>query len=231
MANFFNIEIVGTSHISPESKRRILSSFNSIKPSIICVELDRERLQGLRAKNRKGPGLSSIKHIGVTGYLFALIGGFIQRKLGNLTGMMPGEELLLGVSLAEKNNLRLELIDLDVRLTLRKLRRMPFREKMRLVWDILRAPFQRKRRVKIDIKGIPEESLVLELISQLKSRYPYLYKVIIHDRNKFMAKKLFVLSRENPSLSILAIVGEGHTQGLISELKRLDDSNVSFIKQ
>ncbi len=230
MVNFFNIEIVGTSHISHESKKRTLSAFNRMKPSIICVELDSSRLAGLRDKNRKGPGLSAIKHIGVVGYLFASIGGFIQRKLGNLTGMVPGEDMLFAVSLAEKNNLRLELIDRDVRITLKRLSRMPFRERFRLVFDILRAPFQRKKRVKFDFRGIPDKDIIKSMIDQIKGRYPFLYRVLIDERNKIMAKKLFVLSRENPTLSILAVVGDGHTEGMLYELKRLDESNVSFIK-
>ena len=229
MVDFFNLKLVGTSHISPESKKRIIRAFNEFKPDIICVELDSQRLMGLRDKNRKGPGLSAIKHIGFVGFLFASIGGYIQKKLGNITGMMPGEEMLLGVSLAEDNNLRLELIDRDVRLTLRKLNKIPFREKMRIVWDVVRAPFQRRNKVKFDLRGIPDKDLVKTLTSQLKNRYPYIYKVVIDERNRVMAKKLFVLRRDNPGKHILAIVGEGHIEGMSEHLKKLEDSNISLV--
>lgn len=229
MVDFLNIELVGTSHISPKSKARILSSFNNFKPDIICVELDRARLLGLKDKNRKAPGLSAIKHIGVLGFFFASIGGFIQKKLGKITGMVPGDEMLLGVRLAEKNKLRLDLIDQDIQVTLKKISRMPFRERFRILSDILKAPFQRKGKVKIDIANIPEEEFVLKMIAQIKDRYPYLYKVMISDRNKIMAKRLFYLSRDNPTSRILAVVGEGHISGMLDYLKKLDETNVSFI--
>ena len=226
---FINLEIVGTSHIAPESKRRIVKAFNNFKPDVVCVELDSARLSGLRDKNRKGPGLSMIRQIGFTGFLFASIGGFIQKKLGNITGMSPGEEMLLAVSLAEKTSLRVELIDQDVRVTLKKINRLPFREKARIVWDVIRAPFQRKNRVKVNLAGIPDEGFVKNLTEQLRKRYPYIYKVVIDERNKFMAKRLFVLRRENPAARILVVVGEGHVIGLKEHLKKLDDSNLSFV--
>ena len=224
-----NLEIVGTSHISPESKKRIICAFNNFKPDIVCVELDKQRFLALKDKGRKSVGLSAIRDVGVTGFLFALIGGFIQKKLGNLTGMMPGEEMLLGVSLAKKGNLRVELIDQDVRVTLRKINRIPFRERVRIVWDIVRSPFQRKNRVKVNLASIPDADFVRVLTSQLKSRYPYIYKVVIDERDKLMAKRLFVLLRENPGKRVLAIVGEGHVDGMFSYLKKLDQDNVSFI--
>ena len=229
MGDFFNLEIVGTSHISPESKRRIVKAFNEVKPDIVCVELDKQRLVGLRDKNRKRPGLSAIRQIGFTGYLFASIGAYVQKKLGNITGMMPGEEMLLGVTLAEDNGLRLELIDQDIRATLKKINKIPFRERLKILWDIIRAPFQRKNKVKLDLAGIPDESFVRGLTAQLKKRYPYIYRVVIEERDRFMAKRLFLLRRNNPGKHILVIVGEGHVEGMKSYLKKLEEDNVSFV--
>ncbi len=227
--DFVNLEIVGTSHIAPESKKRIIKAFNSLNPDIVCVELDSARLAGLKDKNRKGPGLSAIRQIGVTGFLFASIGGFIQKKLGKITGMMPGEEMLLAVSLAKDSESRLELIDQDVKVTLKKINRIPFREKARIVWDVIRAPFQRKSHVKIDLSRVPGEGFVRDLTEQLKKRYPYIYRVVIDERNRFMAKSLFVLRRDNPSSKILVVVGEGHVLGLKEHLKKLEDANLSFV--
>lgn len=231
MSDLINIEIVGTSHIAPESKKRILQKFNETKPDIICVELDRARLIGMRDKNKKKIGLSAIKQIGVTGYIFAIIGSYVQKKLGKMTGMMPGDEMLLGVTLAEKNNLKLELIDQDIRITLKKINKIPLREKLRIISDIIRAPFQRKNKTTINLSKIPEEELVKTLIAQLQNRYPYIYKTMIDDRDKIMAKRIFTIRYNNPTLRILAIVGEGHKEGMIKQIKQLEADNLSFMKQ
>jgi pheromone shutdown-related protein TraB len=225
-----NIRIVGTSHISPESKKRIISAFNDMNPDIICVELDAQRLHALKNKNRKGPGIAAIKQIGVIGYIFAKVGGYAQKKLGNMTGMIPGDEMLLGVKLAEKNKLRLELIDQDVRITLRKLSKMPYRERARIVFDIIKAPFQKKQKIKINLSKIPEEELVKTMTKQIKDRYPYIYKVMIHERNLILAKRIYLLHRQNPTQRILAIVGEGHREGMNEHLKKLEQDNISYTK-
>ncbi len=226
---FVNLKIVGTSHIAPESKKRIIGAFNEFGPDIICVELDANRLAGLKKGGSRRVGLSAIRDVGVIGYLFASIGGYIQKKLGNITGMSPGDEMLLASSLAEDNGLRLELIDRDVRFTLKKISKIPLKERFRIVWDFISAPFKRGQRVKINIGKIPEEGFVKKLTAQLKDRYPYIYRVVIDERNKFMAKKIFLLMRDNPDKRILVVVGEGHVEGIKDYLKKLEQDNVSFI--
>jgi len=230
MPSQYNIELVGTSHISPESKKKILNAFNKTKPDMICIELDTQRLTGLKNKNRKKPGLQAIKQIGITGYLFATIGGYIQKKLGGITGMTPGEEMLLGAKLAEKNKLKLELIDQDIKLTLKKINKIPFKEKLKIITDIITSPFQKKNKIKINITNIPDEEIIENLTEQIKTRYPHLYRAIVEDRNKYMAKKLFIIRRNNPEKQILAIIGEGHTKGIKQELKKLEENNISNIK-
>lgn len=229
MNHLTNIELIGTSHISPESKQKILKAFNENKPDIICIELDKQRLEGLKDKNKKRPGINAIKQIGITGYLFATIGAYVQKKLGAMTGMMPGEEMLLGATLAEKNKLKLELIDQDVRITLKKINKTPIKEKLKIIWDIITTPFNKKNKLKINITGIPNEELVKKLTEQLKNRYPYIYKVIVDERNKIMAKKLYIIRKNNPTQKILAIIGEGHREGITHELKKLEESNITNI--
>ncbi|NTV24020.1 MAG: hypothetical protein HGA85_06660, partial [Nanoarchaeota archaeon] len=53
-------------------------------------------------------------------------------------------------------------------------------------------------------------------------RYPGLYKVLIEDRNRHIAKGLVTLSRDNPNLKILAVVGAGHIEGIHAHLLRMD---------
>jgi len=69
-------------------------------------------------KNRIG--LSAITQIGFKGYLFAVIGGYLQRKLGSMVGVMPGSEMKLAVQLAKKNNARIALIDRNIETTLKR---------------------------------------------------------------------------------------------------------------
>lgn len=221
-----NLVIIGTSHISKESKERIISQFSEFKPDIICIELDRNRFHALM-NPQKQRGKPSIVQLGVTGYIFAVLGKALQKKLGNMTGMNPGEEMLLGATLAKNNRLRLELIDQDAAVTLRNLsKKVTFREKLRIVQDMFISPFSKKMRMKIDIHKIPDEEVIIKVMTMMKGRYPGFYNVLLEDRNRFMAKKIYMMMRNNPSKKILAIVGAGHVEGIKKHLNSLEASNL-----
>jgi pheromone shutdown protein TraB len=62
---------------------------------------------------------------------------------------------------------------------------------------------------------VPEEKLIQQLIKQLKQRYPSIYKVLIQERNKVIAKNLAALIKRNPEDKIVAVVGAGHETELV----------------
>ncbi len=221
------MRIVGTSHVSKESHERIRNAFADFKPTAICLELDRARLEGLLQKKKSSVNPLMAARIGLTGYVFSIIGRIVQKKIGNLSGIAPGSEMLLGARLAKNNNLKLFLIDQDVALTLRNMsKKVPFREKMRLVLDLILSPFSKKRRLKIDLTKIPEDEVIKEVLKEMKKRYYGLYKVLVEDRNKVMAKRIFLLLRQNPEEKLLVVVGAGHLDGLVQEIDSLVASNL-----
>ncbi|MGV8168551.1 MAG: TraB/GumN family protein [Candidatus Nanoarchaeia archaeon] len=225
MVNLDALEIIGTSHVSKESKEKINETFERFKPDIICIELDAGRYYSLMHPDKKGR--PSVRQLGMTGFLFAVIGRFFQKKLGNMTGMNPGEEMLLGANLAKKHRLKLELIDQDAAITLRNLsKKVKLREKLKILLDLFRAPFIKDFRVKIDVSRIPDEETINKIMNIMKKRYSGFYRVLLEDRNRYMAKKLYLLLKDNPEKRIIAIVGAGHVEGIKKQLKTLNESNI-----
>jgi pheromone shutdown-related protein TraB len=223
-----NLVIIGTSHISAESKKLIKDSFLLEKPEIIAVELDRRRLISLSQKQKTSLSPRMIRYVGVTGYLFALIGNIVQRKLGKIVNMNPGAEMMEAVKLAKINKIQLALIDQDIIITLKKLsKRITWREKLRFITDIIKSLFS-KQVIKIDLRKVPSEQLINKLLKIFSKRYPSLYYTLVTERNHHMAKKLFVLTREHPKKKFLVVVGAGHEKGLLQQLKRLEDANISY---
>jgi pheromone shutdown protein TraB len=216
------IRIVGTSHIAKQSEREIQVAYDSFQPDIIAIELDRRRLQSLLAKDQdQRLPLSMIKQIGVTGYLFAVIGKAAQKKMGNIVNVNPGVDLLAAVELAKKHEKQLHLVDQDILITMKHLsKQFSFREKMRVVGDVILAPFQKK--IKFDFRKIPEKKVIKELIGLLKDRYPSLYNVLIVERNIIMAKHLDAIVRKNPGKRILLVIGAGHEEDLRLRLKNME---------
>lgn len=214
-----NIKIIGTSHIAKQSIEEITRTFKNYEPDIICVELDPKRLHALMTDAKPDYSLAGIRRYGLQGYLFAVIGGFIQKKLGNVVGIKPGSDMLTAVNLAKNNKKQLMLIDQDIEITLRRFsKQFTFRDKMKLLWDIIKSPFGKK--VKINLNEVPKEKIIEQMIGQLKERYPSLYNVLIHERNVVMAKNINKIKEKNPDKKILVIIGAGHEKDLLALIKQ-----------
>jgi len=224
---FKNMEIVGTSHIAEESVKKVTDKIKKEKPEIVCVELDRQRLHALMSNQKKSslnPKL--IFQIGVVGYLFLLIGGYVQKKLGKIVNIDPGSDMKAAVIAAKEIKSKIGLIDQNVQMTLKKLSKtFTFKEVLRIGGDIIKAIFGigPKINVKFNLKGVPDEKVINQMMGLLKERYPSIYNVLIDERNKIMARKLIVLSKKNPNEKILSVVGAGHKSGMIEYLKKFYD--------
>jgi pheromone shutdown protein TraB len=220
------IHIVGTSHIAEASAKHIRETAEKMQPDIIAIELDANRLQALKEKaagkkDERLP-LSMIKQIGVTGYMFAVLGRALQKRLGGMVKVEPGVDMLEGVKIAEEKNLKLTLVDQDIQITLRRLsQEFTFKEKMRILWDVISAPFSKKKYA-FDIKKVPDDKMIEFLLGLMKKRYPNLHKVLVEERNIVMARNLDALVRKNPGRKILLVIGAGHEDDLRARLRHLE---------
>jgi len=234
--DYKNLTIIGTSHIAKQSLKEIEDAFLK-QPGLVAVELDKQRLQGLFSKQKTKISIRDMSRIGFKGYLFALIGGWLQRKLGTMVGVMPGSEMKLAVTLAKKNNAKIALIDQEIEITLRKFsQRLSWKERFRFVADIFKGFFFRKKAMKelgvdgnIDLSKVPEKELVRKMILQLKDRYPNVYNVLVKERNVIMANNLYKLMLEFPDIHILAVVGAGHEEEMIALVKKRMEGKVDVI--
>jgi pheromone shutdown-related protein TraB len=208
--------IIGSSHIAKESVRQVKESFLREKPDLIAIELDRNRLDALLSGQKPDYSLKHIKTLGLHGYLFALIGGMLQRKLGKMVGMEPGAEMKQAALLARSNNLPLLLMDRDVRITLQRLsKRLTRKEKWRLAGDLLFGWLPGRRvKVRIDLSKVPEEEFIATLMEQLKGRYPTFYTILVEERNHIMAQRLLTFLQANPDKKVLAVMGAGHARAV-----------------
>lgn len=214
-----NIKIIGTSHIAKQSIDEINRTFKNYDPDIVCVELDPKRLHALMTDAKPDYSLAGIRKYGLQGYLFAVIGGFIQKKLGNVVGIKPGSDMLTAVNLSRVNKKQLMLIDQDIEITLKRFsKQFTFKDKMKLIWDIIKSPFGKK--IKINLNEVPKEKIIEQMIGQLKERYPSLYNVLIHERNVVMAKNIVKIREKNSEKKILVVIGAGHEKDLLSLIKQ-----------
>lgn len=218
-----HIQIIGTSHISKHSAIEIERAIIEFAPDVVAVELDKRRLESLQTRKegeKHRIPLSMVRQVGVTGYLFLVIGGVLQRKLAGIVDVEPGIDMLAAVNAATARNLTVLLVDQDILVTMRRLSAaFTWREKFRLLFDVMSAPFRREK-IAINLEKVPSAATIRKLMGLLKDKYPSLYAVLIEERNIHMCLALDKFVRLNPEKRILLVVGAGHEEDLRERLAR-----------
>ena len=222
--NHKNITFIGTSHISRQSMDEVRNHIETYKPDIVGIELDRKRMQVLMQKGPRKISLRAIGKVGLKGFLFSVLGAWAEKKLGDLVGVAPGSEMKTAIKLSMKHNLKIAMIDQDIEITLKRLSsELTWREKMNFVIDLVKAPFSREK-IEFDLSKVPSSQLIKKMMLRLKVRYPNLYKVLVQERNVVIARNLNAITKENPDKKILAVMGAGHVEDVITLMKKMDNS-------
>ena len=208
------ISIVGTAHVSQESKEEVKEAISKEKPDRVCVELDERRYESL-SSDSGWKDLNLVEAIregqGFTLFLTLFL-SIYQRKLGLEEDVKPGEELLEAVNTAKDNGIDFSLVDRDINVTFRRtLDQLTFWEKMKL----LASSFVMEDDV--EIEDLKEDSILTSLILELEEEFPTIKRTFLDERNTYMAEKILDEDFDNA----VVVVGAAHVEGLIEELKRV----------
>ena len=231
-----NIILLGTSHVAHQSKKEIEETIEKYLPEVVGIELDFHRFQALMSENKdkkkNNYTRKLIKEIGFSGYMFALIAGYVQQKVGESMNIEPGIDMKSAYLKAREHKIPTALIDIDIRLTLKKLSALSFGKKISMFSSLFFKSFKKEYREKLQFdvkKGVPDEKVIVEMLKIVKKEVPDLYNILIHDRNVFMCNKLLELKQKHPGY-ILAVVGAGHLEGMYEILndKLKVTPNISF---
>lgn len=208
------VRVIGTMHVSPRSREEVQREIERIKPNAVAVELDVLRLQSMISGRKADLGESlKIGRAGLVSYLLTKL----EEKLGEEFGMAPGGEMLAAIETARRMGIPLLLIDEDIRIIMEKILKAPWREKflVALEGSLIFLP---------GIGGeIVGESDILasyrEMMREFRLRYPYLFRVLVEERNEIMARNLRsavdeLLIRGTKKPRVVAVVGMGHKPGI-----------------
>lgn len=221
------IRIIGTSHIARQSVNEVREAIFDFHPDVVAIELDYPRFHALTTGKKKRIGLMDIRYIGVKGFLFALIGEYAEKKLGQSVGTKPGADMLSAIKTARELKIPIALIDQEISITLKNFSKaLDWKEKWNIFTDIIRGLIFGKKEAKklgldnIDLSKVPEKELIEKAMKLAKKRYPNLYRVLVSDRNVYMAKMLVKIAKASPEKKILAVVGTGHGEDIEKLVKR-----------
>jgi pheromone shutdown-related protein TraB len=217
-----NITLIGTSHIAIESVRKVKRAVMEGKPGIVAIELDKRRFVALMQKTKRKLRFRDIRKIGIKGFLFNFFGAWVENKLGKMVGIKPGADMRSAITSAKKVNAAIALVDQDIEITLKRLsKEITWREKFRFIGELIRGiVFRKKQAIEFDLTKVPSEKVIKKLTGKLKREYPSVHKVLIVERNNYMAKALYKLMTLKPEKEIIAVIGAGHEEDIINLIKK-----------
>ena len=212
------ITIIGTWHIF-DLNNKILDILKEKKPDIICVELDKERYEMLMLKN-SDPELYKLhrKQFPILPKLFL----YLQERNAKSDKITQGDELLTAVKYAKSNNIKFEFIDKNQNEIYSKIiNSISFFEKILLIkfgfFSVLTNFLRTNRMIKkYHHKNV--ETDYEEMVLKYGKKFPTLKKILLDERNKYMANNLIQIAKEYKN--IIAVIGDLHVSGISKILEK-----------
>jgi len=211
-----NIILIGTAHISKESVEEVRQAIETYKPDIVAVELCQRRYDTITKKDKweNTPVTALIKSNNAYFMLAQTFLSSIQRRLGEEYGVQPGSEMIAAMQEAEKQNIKVALVDRDITITLKRAwRKMGVREKFRVVWEFLKAMlgYDEEELEDLDLKELMKQDVISQMMEEFSKIAPSAAMVLISERDQYIAQKIYEESKKG---KVVAVVGAGHINGI-----------------
>jgi pheromone shutdown-related protein TraB len=206
------INIIGTAHISHDSVLEVKDKIQTLRPDVVAIELCEARYRGL-TEQRDLPILDLIKDKNSIYVITNVILSLLQRRLGAEVGIKPGKEMITAIDTAKENGIDFALVDRDIGITLKRtLSKMGLLEKLRAIKELLTAFDMSKEDLENEVEELKKDDKITDVLRELEGLSPTLYRVMVKERDAYMAKKLIEL--QNKHENVLAVVGAGHKKGI-----------------
>ncbi len=224
-----SIILVGTAHISRHSADLVASIIEQERPDRVCIELDEKRYAALSERTAwENLDLKQIVRKKQLATLFVnLLLGAYQKKLGTQTGTLPGTELLAAAKAAKKLDIPIELCDRDVRITLRRAwRATSLWKKFHLLAAMFAGLFDSTTIDEEKLSELRRKDVLSELMEEMSRSFPDTKRVLIDERDIFMAEKI----KSAGDGKTVAVVGAGHVAGIMRRLQEDNHEQLQKIK-
>jgi len=205
--------LIGTAHVSRESVDLVREVIEEENPDIVAVELDKQRYDSLL--NKKKWDETEIHKVIRTGriylFLLQLLLTNFQRKIGDELGVKPGSEMLKAIELAREEDIKIALVDRDIRITLKRaFKKMSLREKFKLFLGFFSGILEEEEINEEILERLKDKDIVTEMVEELSREVPSIKGVLIDERDRYIANRIINLEGEK----IVAVVGAGHVDGI-----------------
>lgn len=214
------ITLIGTAHISQESITEVTETIKSTSPDCVCVELDSKRQESMTNKDawrqmdivqvlKRGEGFLMLANLVLASF---------QKRLGKNIGVKPGDEMMAAMRTANEMNIRVALVDRAIQTTLRRAWALnSFWGKMKLLASLIASIFDKEEVSEEQIENLKGTNEMDMMMAELSEYLPKVKEVLIDERDKFLACKIWEAGGTNSC----AVLGAGHLPGVEAHLTKI----------
>jgi pheromone shutdown-related protein TraB len=211
------IVLVGTAHISQESVETVRRIIDEETPDTVCIELDEQRHQALRDRNRwESLNLFQVIRKGQGPFLMANLAlAAFQKRMGLQTGVKPGAELAAAAEIAESRGITVRLVDRNLRTTLlRAWRKTGTWKKLHIISSLAASFFENPKLDEAELTRLRQSDTLSALLEEMGTMLPTVKTILVDERDMYMAHFI----RQASGQKIVAIVGAAHLPGITRNL-------------
>lgn len=214
------IILVGTAHVSQTSVEEVSSLIESENPDRICIELDEGRMKSKTEKSSwENMDIRKVIKDGRGFFLLAntALSSF-QRRMGEQTGTKPGDEILGAAALAKEKDIPLSLCDRDIQTTFKRAwAKSSLWNKCKLIATLLSAAFSKEEITAEELEDLKKQDTLQSMMNEMAKELPTIKEVLIDERDQYLGRSIF----EAEGKKKIAVIGAGHTNGVISTIEKL----------
>ena len=221
------IHLVGTAHVSNQSVEEVRSIIEEQHPDRVCIELDDGRM---KSKTRENSWENmDIKKILKDGKGFLLLANTalasFQKRMGAQTGADPGAEIVGAAKLAEEMGIPVSLCDREIQITFRRAwGKSSLWNKCKLLATLISAAFSNEEISEEELAELKNEETLESMMKEVAKELPSVKEVLIDERDRYLATSIFKAEGKTK----VAVIGAGHTQGIIRTFERLEKGELSL---
>ncbi len=217
--------IVGTAHVSEASVAEVKEVIHRLRPEVVCVELCQGRFDALSQDRafrdldvfkvvKEGKGLYLLAHLALASY---------QRRMGDQLGVKPGAELMAAVQAAKEVGARVELVDRDIHVTLKRTwANLGLWKRSQLMASLLigfedddknsKGRIVAREVTAEDIENLKEQKALSEMLAELSRALPEVKVPLIDERDQYLMSG--VEASAQGAKDVVAVVGAAHVPGM-----------------
>lgn len=217
------VYLVGTAHVSSSSADLVEETIRKYNPDTVCLELCEPRFQSIQNPHRwqETDVIQVIKDGKAYVLMTQLILASFQKKIAKKFDIEPGAEMHRAIKVANELNVKLAVIDREVRTTLKRAwASAGLWSLVKMTFSLIASMFVSKDISEDEIERLKQGDELAAILAEFSEYLPGVKITLIDERDQYMSIKI----RSCPGQTIVAVVGAGHVPGM----KKVFDQTVDL---